>query len=436
MQFPTSDERLDFVPGRWAYNDTYLVKTVGEDGRINEMHKPVITYQAFHLCSVALKPYKFGMINSKIKVKVRPNVETNVTQVIDLPIVGYVSPDAYPLRSYSGYVRKENVFKPRDVPFSIGFNDLGEYNIQDKKDVPQTFYKPSWTHAFEYNQTEYYIKIEDIYLSNTFTKPITELSCPYIEFINPTEVNGVVHQNLFREQNMVMKMGHSLTAIEMHERQFIPSTYIPFGSPIFHWRPNVKHTQNGHQYFGVVANFTHFPMYAQVTDNRLICTIIEDYQPLKYQDCFSGVHIDFGQVGYYQSKSREILVTNPFNEEINIVGVYKVQKYDDVIVYHTGTYESIFVATPLSKKYDDERSNIMKQLVPKFDNVENPESFKKTHGKIELRPGETLKLLFVVDGASILSEKKAKKKNTFEVMFNTMPLQVKNFKVSYSYTPV
>lgn len=141
-------------------------------------------------------------------------------------------------------------------------------------------------------------------------------------------------------------------------------------------------------------------------------------------------------MGYYQSKSREILVTNPFNEEITISGVYKVQKYDDVIVYTTGTYESSFVATPLSQNYDKDRLNLMKQLVPKLDNVENPESFKKVQGKIDLRPGETLKLLFVVDGASILSEKKLKKKNTFEVMFNTMPLQVKNFKISYTYTPV
>ena len=72
------------------------------------------------------------------------------------------------------------------------------------------------------------------------------------------------------------------------------------------------------------------------------------------------MHIDFGKVGYYQSKSREILVTNPFNEEITIVGVYKVQKYDDVIVYHTGTYESSFVATPLSGKLDKDRMNLVK----------------------------------------------------------------------------
>lgn len=105
-------------------------------------------------------------------------------------------------------------------------------------------------------------------------------------------------------------------------------------------------------------------------------------------------------------------------------------------MYHTGTYDSSFVATPLSYKYDKDRIKFMRQLVPKFDNAENPESFKKTVGKIDIRPGETIRLLFVVDGASILSEKKLKKKNTFEVTFNTMPLQLKNFKISYSYMPV
>jgi len=33
MLFSTSDERIDFAPGRWAYNDTYIVKTYNENGR-------------------------------------------------------------------------------------------------------------------------------------------------------------------------------------------------------------------------------------------------------------------------------------------------------------------------------------------------------------------------------------------------------------------
>jgi len=81
-----------------------------------------------------LKPYKFGMIDAKVSIRLR--TPTGQVVMVEVPIVGYVSPDAYPLRSYSGYVRKENTFRPRDVPYSIGFNDLGEYNIQDKKNVP------------------------------------------------------------------------------------------------------------------------------------------------------------------------------------------------------------------------------------------------------------------------------------------------------------
>ena len=76
-----------------------------------------------HLFSVALKPYKFGLIDTKIKLKIRTS--SGREETVELPIVGYVSPDPYPLRSYSGYVRKENKFKADDIPFSIGFNDLG-----------------------------------------------------------------------------------------------------------------------------------------------------------------------------------------------------------------------------------------------------------------------------------------------------------------------
>jgi len=44
LLFPTCDERLEFAPGKWAYNDTYIVKHITEDGRVQEVHKPTITY--------------------------------------------------------------------------------------------------------------------------------------------------------------------------------------------------------------------------------------------------------------------------------------------------------------------------------------------------------------------------------------------------------
>lgn len=117
-----------------------------------------------------------------------------------------------------------------------------------------------------------------------------------------------------------------------------------------------------------------------------------------------------------------MFVTNPFNEEISIVGAFKTQKIDDVIVYHAETFESILIQTPITKKKRKNTAPVIRQIVPKIDNIENSESFKKTVNKIEIKPGETLKLLFVVDGTSILSEKKLKKKTTFEVVFNTVPI--------------
>jgi len=115
-------------------------------------------------------------------------------------------------------------------------------------------------------------------------------------------------------------------------------------------------------------------------------------------------------------------VTNPFNEEISIVGAFKTHKIDDVVVFHAETFESILIQTPITKRKRKQIAPVMRQIVPKIDNIENSESFKKTVNKIEIKPGETLKLLFIVDGTSILSEKKQKKKATFEVVFNTMPV--------------
>lgn len=71
LLFPMEDERLDFAAGLWTQNDTHIVKTVMEDGRVFESRKPVLSSNYIHLCSVALKPYKFGLIDTKIRIKLR-----------------------------------------------------------------------------------------------------------------------------------------------------------------------------------------------------------------------------------------------------------------------------------------------------------------------------------------------------------------------------
>jgi len=61
-------------------------------------------------------------------------------------------------------------------------------------------------------------------------------------------------------------------------------------------------TSLGHKYFWIQLNNTMIPQMIQITDNRLICSIEEDYQPVRYQDCSSGVNLEFGKIGFYQPK--------------------------------------------------------------------------------------------------------------------------------------
>jgi hypothetical protein len=65
--------------------------------------------------------------------------------------------------------------------------------------------------------------------------------------------------------------------VEIHEQIWERLTLFPMGQPFHDLSPHVPHTKNGHNYFGLVANFTYFPMIAQIHDSRLICNLIEDY---------------------------------------------------------------------------------------------------------------------------------------------------------------
>lgn len=53
-----------------------------------------------------------------------------------------------------------------------------------------------------------------------------------------------------------------VVAVEQHEEIWEPLTFLPLGRPYHYQSPHVKNTNNGHNYFGLVANFTYFPMIA------------------------------------------------------------------------------------------------------------------------------------------------------------------------------
>lgn len=62
-----------------------------------ETHRPMLSHNYMHLCTIALKPYKFGLINTKVRVKLKTSSAKE--EIIELPIIGYVSGDPNPLRS-------------------------------------------------------------------------------------------------------------------------------------------------------------------------------------------------------------------------------------------------------------------------------------------------------------------------------------------------
>ena len=119
VYFPMDDERLDFVMGSWAFDEANTVKKMTDNERYQDFHRATIYPAYLHICTVAMKPYKFGMIDTKIRVKLIRY--SGVVEIIEVPIVGYVSPDAHPLRGqiskdsknltkFENYVPKEIVF--------------------------------------------------------------------------------------------------------------------------------------------------------------------------------------------------------------------------------------------------------------------------------------------------------------------------------------
>ena len=52
-----------------------------------------------------------------------------------------------------------------------------------------------------------------------------------------------------------------------------------------------------------------------------------------------------------------------------------------------GVFDSSLISTPISEKNDKSKKPQMKQIVPKIDTSDNPESFKLSQGMIKLGSG-------------------------------------------------
>lgn len=118
----------------------------------------------------------------------------------------------------------------------------------------------------------------------------------------------------------------------MNEAKFPPSSKLTLG--LANWLiGDLDQVFNGHFYWSVIANFTQIPFLGQVSDSQIICTLPDQYQPDLHQNCSPDVVVDFGKIGYLQTKQRELYITNPMNEDIYIYDIEKMLKFDDLIVY-------------------------------------------------------------------------------------------------------
>lgn len=61
------------------------------------------------------------------------------------------------------------------------------------------------------------------------------------------------------------------------------------------------------------------PVAIQVTDNRLLCSYQpDDYKINRYQDCSSGLSLDFGNLVPYHPKHKIVNMTNTGSEPVQI----------------------------------------------------------------------------------------------------------------------
>ena len=75
VKLPLNDMRLDYVMGDWTR----------KSGRI-----AIPRDKEFQLIVVALKPFKYGMINTYIKLTFEN--EQGVAHHVELPVIGFVAP--------------------------------------------------------------------------------------------------------------------------------------------------------------------------------------------------------------------------------------------------------------------------------------------------------------------------------------------------------
>lgn len=89
---PLNDMRLDFVMGDWDRDKAHNSQVFNKNTKRLEEHRKGVIYKdhEFFLMTVILKPFKYGLINTYVKLTFQ--TELGVTHKVELPIIGFVAP--------------------------------------------------------------------------------------------------------------------------------------------------------------------------------------------------------------------------------------------------------------------------------------------------------------------------------------------------------
>ena len=92
VMLPLNDMRLDFVMGDWDRDKAHNTQVFNKNTKRLEEHRKGVLYKdvEFFLMTVILKPFKYGMINTYIKLTFQ--FEHGGTHKIELPVIGFVAP--------------------------------------------------------------------------------------------------------------------------------------------------------------------------------------------------------------------------------------------------------------------------------------------------------------------------------------------------------
>ena len=71
VYLPFTDERLDFVMGSWSHDPRKIVKKSSRGtSRLRDSSRIAIYPTDLHVCTVILKPFKFGILEQMVHLKV------------------------------------------------------------------------------------------------------------------------------------------------------------------------------------------------------------------------------------------------------------------------------------------------------------------------------------------------------------------------------